>query len=469
MKWTSIVLIQAALWNLCMAVSALDIPASWVNEHYTRTIDLKKSYVRETVLVEAKNVDSSPISEYYFSLPDGFGGMGNVSVLSAILDEQVPLEFDKLENNVFKLKLPIPLATNSRVSLRIRYVYMDVFSPIPRQIGMGDIQTLLFKVNKFNYSPYPTDDLTVLVEGMNKAKEMDILDKPDSETAELDVPEIPTVSEDGSWRLGPVDNVKPWSLKPVGLLYDHNKPLAKVHLLERGIWLPSSDINEFQIEEYYEVYNDGAELNSGFSRVEWIKGNYETARNHWALSHFEFPSTSALEFDDYYFTDKVGMVTTHKKIKNFLLFEPRFPLFGGWKYNFTFGFNQKFDNHLKKLDDETYILKVPLLNSALDLTYSTVNLNFYLPENAEFVNVSSPIAFQSIETDFEKSYLDVSDGHKKVTVVYKNLFEDVSKVDVLVMYKYTKANYWWKVFKISGFVFIGLVSYYLLQLVDLSL
>lgn len=447
--------------------SGLVSDLNWSNEHFTRTIDLKKSYIKETVLIEARNIGSSPASEYYFSLPDGINVMGNVSLFGALYEDKQVMNHD-VENGVYKLKLPVPLAPNSKLNLRVQYAYTNKLTPVPSEISLSDVQALLVKINKYNYSPYETDDFSLVIEGINKAHEVEIVEDVD-ENANVEVPEMKGETSERILKFGPVDGVKPWSVKPLGLLYDHNKPLGKVHLLQRGIWLPSSDINEFQIEEYYELYNAGAELKDGFSRLEWLKGRYETVRNHWGLSHLEFPMNDDLEFDDYYFTDKVGMVTTHKKVKNFLLFEPRFPLFGGWKYNFTFGFNQKFNNHLRKIDDETYLLKIPLLNSPLDLTYDNVELSFYLPENAEFVNISSPISFTSIENGFEKSYLDVSDGHRKVTVVFNQLFEDLRKIDVYVMYKYTKINYWWKVVKISGFVFAGLISYYLVSLIDLSI
>lgn len=93
------------------------------------------------------------------------------------------------------------------------------------------------------------------------------------------------------------------------------------------------------------------------------------------------------------------------------------------------------------------------MNSLRDVTYEDVYLEFYLPENAEFQNVSSPIPFESISIENELSYLDVSKGHTKVTVHYKNLFDDLHKLDVFVKYQYTQVAFIYKIAKISGFVF----------------
>lgn len=473
---------KCLLWYLVISLSAISsvlaveigaIEQSWVNEHYTRTVDVAKSYIKETVIVEAKNIDANPNGHYYFTLPDGIGSIANVSVISMVINDQaVLIQLEQISHDLYKVKLPIPLGTGSSISLKIRYVYLDNLLAIPEKLELDQVQSLLMKLNKFNYNPYVTNDYTLVFTGLTKGKEMDLVTEKLPEVANVDnLPELKSnVDEnDKVLKFGPVSDIPPYSIKEMGLLYDHNKPLGKVENLERSIWLPSSDINQLQIEEYYELTNTGAKLNSGFSRVDWLKGKYETTRFHWGLSHLEFPTSENLQFDDYYFTDKVGMVTNHKLIKKFLVFQPRFPLFGDWNYNFTMGWNQKFDNILKKLDSETYMLKIPLLNTAMDISYENVNLNIYLPENSEFLNISSPIKFNSIVEDYEKSYLDVSDGHKKITINYSNLFDDLSKIDIFVMYKFTKVNYWFKIIKISGFVFVGLISYYLLNLINISI
>lgn len=449
------------------------IAADWVNVNYARSIDLSKSYVKESVLVEAKNVADKPISDYFFQLPDGLGNIPDVAVISAsLMDQSMLIEAKPVGHQLYKLSLPIPIAPDSVTNFRILYVYHSVFKAIPDAIDLADTQTLLVKLNKFNYSPYHTESYTINFEGIRKGQEMEL---PGSQVVVSDynddVPELKGNVADASLVYGPAFDIKPRSISAMGLLIEHNKPLGKVETLERSIWVPSSDINQFLIEEYYELTNEGAGLKNGFLRVEWLRGRYENLRNHFGLSHLEIPMVNGQSFSDYYFTDKVGMVTTHKSIKNILIFQPRFPLFGDWKYNFTFGWNEYVDQHIHQLNDDKdiYLVKVPLLNSINDLTYNNVNLNFYLPENAEFINVSSPIEFNSVSVSNEFSYLDVSQGHNKVQINYSNLFDDLSKIDVIVMYKYTKIHYWYKILKISGFIFVGLISYYLLNMINISI
>ena len=120
-------------------------------------------------------------------------------------------------------------------------------------------------------------------------------------------------------------------------------------------------------------------------------------------------------------------------------------------------------------DKDTHIIKFPILSSIQDITYDNVLVHFYLPEDAQFLGVGSAVNYDDLTIDNELSYLDISKGHVRVNIKYSNLIDDLSKTDIFVKYKYSQASYWWKVLKISGFVFTGLVSYYLLALIDLSI
>ena len=442
---------------------------TWENLHYTRSIDLNRGYVKETDLLDIKNIASTPQAEYYFTVNDGFNSVSNISYIDVVsIDQAIEIGIEEIvPSQVFKLKFPAPVAPGSNLEVEVNFVYANTLEPIPKKIKLDDLQQLLYKTNKFPYSPYFTKDYTLVLTGMTKGQEMQLALEDVADVLETkDTPELkPRVDQD-TLKYGPlVHDIAPYTLKPMGLMYDHNRPLTKVLNLNRSIWVPASDINRVSIEEYYELTNAGAELSSGFSRLEWMKGKYEATRNHWALSHLEIP-LKGRNLDDYYYSDKVGVVSSSKNIANFLILQPRFPLFGNWHYNFTLGWSENLDLFLHKSTTNTdeYILKFPLLNTVRDATYDDVFIDFYLPEGAEFINVSSLLPYESITVDNELSYLDVSKGHVKVTVHFKNLFDDLHKLDVFLTYKYNPVNLYVKVGKIAGFVFVGLISYYLLNI-----
>ncbi|KAK6200472.1 oligosaccharyltransferase [Scheffersomyces amazonensis] len=448
---------------------------SWKNSHYSRTIDLSKSYVKELSIIEAVNTGSKPQDEYYFTVNDGFDSIPHISLISFSTINPISLEVtyeELIPNKLYKVKFPTPISPNSNIEFKVTYVITNILEPLPSKIAMDDVQSLLFRGNKFAYSPYKTEDYTLIFTGVSKGQEMELyLQDPSAINVTENAPDMKPVVDGKTLKYGPfVEELDAFTLSPMGLLYDHNRPLTFVHNLNRSVWIPASNVDKLSIEEYYEITNNGAQLSTGFSRVDWLKGRYQAVRNHWALSQLEIPS-SASNFDDYYFTDLVGVVSTHQIIKDHLILQPRFPLFGQWHYNFTLGWNENIGEFLHQINnsEDEYILRVPILNAIRDASYNNTYLSIYLPENAEFVNVSSPVKFESLTVDYELSYLDVSKGHTKVTIHFQDLFDDVNKLAVLVKFKYTKLSYVIKVAKISGFVFIGLLSYYLLSLIDLSI
>ncbi|ODV81519.1 oligosaccharyltransferase [Suhomyces tanzawaensis NRRL Y-17324] len=469
LAWPVVLTSLAVSLNLCHALIAESF-SGWENTHYLRTVDLSRSYVKETALIQIKNVDTKPISEYYFTVNDGFDAVAEIAAVTFSVEQgsqKLELAGELVGPKMYKLDLPIPVAPASTAELAINTIYLGSLQPLPAKIGINAVQQLLLQANKYPYSPYTTKEYSMTFTGIRKGQEMELFLSEDIVVS--DVPTLKPRVDNKALVYGPISHdIEPFTLVPMGLLYDHNRALGVVENLNRSIWIPASDVEQLPAEEYYELTNKGAQLNTGFSRVDWMKGRYD-ASNHWALNQLNFPFTPDNSFDDYYYSDLVGAVSTHQTLKNTLVLQPRFPLFGDWHYNFTLSWNYKLSKFVHKAHDsqDTYVAKVPLVNSLVDTTYNNVYLSFYLPENAEFVDVSSPISFESVIVDNELSYLDVSKGHVKVTLHYKNAIDAFNNLDVLIVYKYTKASYIYKVLKISGFVFAGLVSYYLLGLIDL--
>ncbi|CAN3372513.1 hypothetical protein DIURU_004989 [Diutina rugosa] len=450
--------IFGAVFAIALVISDV---GNWENTHYARTIDLSRGYVKETDLIQITNDGDTKQKIYYFTLNDGFDAIDDLSIISVGVDSTT-LAVKALDSGFFEITLPKAVSPGDSVELRVSYVYLKGLEPVPKQIDMADSQQLVVKLNKMPYSPYSTKEYSLRFIGVAKGQEAEIFD--DRATAN---PVIEARVEEKALVYGPiVDDIEPFSVEPFGLIYEHQQPLAKVENLHRSVWIPSA-ADQVQFEEYYELTNQGAELDKGFSRVDWMHGRYELTRDHWALKQLEFPMADT-DFDDYYFTDKVGMVSTHKKIQNFLVLQPRFPLFGGWHYNFTLGWNQPIGKAVHKIDEDTYIARAPLLNSARDVVYKNVYLSFYLPEGAEFVNISAPLEYKQVDVEDEYSYLDVAQGHTKVTLKFENMFDDLGRVNAYIVYRLPAHSYLKKALKISGYTFAALFSYYLLTMLDLS-
>lgn len=463
-----------AFWTAAVHAASFKIDSSlWENVRYYRNVDLSHAYIKEHALIEARNTASEPQDLYVFPVNDGFDAIAEVSHCAvALVEPSRELHPFRLAEGVFAVKFPYPIAPGSAIEFKVTYVYANTVVPFPEKIRLDERQQLLLKVNKFAYSPYRTLEYSLAFTGLNKGQEMDL--QLTNVSATPDLPELAGRVEKDADALayGPVNaTLPPYAVQPMGLLYDHNRPVARVIKLERSFWLPASDVGVVQTEDYYELANSGAELKDGYSRGDWMKGRYDLVKDHFAISQLEFPIDHNAPFNDYYITDKVGMVSTHHVVHGHVVMQPRYPLFGGWKYNFTMGWHNDIANFVRRLSAEpdTYIAQFPLVNSLRDIYYDDVYVSFYLPENAEFVNATAPFLPKSLHVGTELSYLDVSDGHVKVTLHFRNLHDLMARANVFIKYRYAPQSYWAKVLKIAAFVFAGLASYYALGLVDLSI
>lgn len=462
----------AADFGVDVDISADSIDSTiWENTHYYRNVKLDGPYVKEFDLIEAKNTSPEPQDTYVFTVNDGFDSVPEISYLGiTVVDLNLELYPFKLADGIYAIKFTVPISPGSTVEFKARYIYTNTLIPFPEKINLHETQSLLLKLNKFAYSPYVISDYSLAFTGISKAQEMQL--QLENVTVSPNLPHLAGRVESEALIYGPVlARIQPYAVVPMGLSYVHNRPLTRVINLERSFWLPGSGVDVVLTEEYYELTNNGAQLKSGFSRGDWMKGRYDLIREHFALSQLEFPENPAAKFEDYYITDKVGKVSSHHPAQGHIIMQPRFPLFGGWKYNFTLGWNNKMENLVHSLHDEkdVYIAKFPLLNGLRDIYYDDVYLNFYLPEGSEFIAFHAPILSESVTVGSEASYLDVSDGHVKVTAHFRNLYDNMSQFEVYVKYRYSSSSYRYKLLKIAGFVFTGLASYYGLGLLNLSI
>lgn len=217
------------IFSICSAqlLDTVSFDSNWENLHYIRNVDLSKGFVKETDLIDIKNINSRPQDEYYFTINDGFDSVNELSIFSAFLnDNLLEVKVDEIvANKVFKLKLPVPIAPNSNVELKINYVYIDTLVPIPTKISMDTVQQLLFKTNKFPYSPYLTKEYTLSLTGMSKGQEMELhIDVNATEGA----PDLKPRVDNQTLKYGPIaEDIQAFTLLPMGLMYDHNRPDRK--------------------------------------------------------------------------------------------------------------------------------------------------------------------------------------------------------------------------------------------------
>jgi oligosaccharyltransferase complex subunit alpha (ribophorin I) len=185
---------------------------------------------------------------------------------------------------------------------------------------------------------------------------------------------------------GPFGEEPAFTVSPAMVRFEFTKPVTHVSNLERDIEVSHWGGN-IAFEERYTLHHRGANLTNQFNRVKWAQAQFMSP-NTYALKEMRVPLHAGSA--DAYFTDTIGNVSTSNfrsnKREASLELKPRYPVFGGWKYPFTIGWNSDAANFLRKTATGGYVLKVPFIEGpkqAEGVEYEQIDVRVLLPEGAE--------------------------------------------------------------------------------------
>ena len=141
---------------------------------------------------------------------------------------------------------------------------------------------------------------------------------------------------------------------------------------------------------------------------------------------------------DPYFTDEIGNVSTSKFRSSpreaHLELKPRYPLFGGWNYTFTVGWN----NHLSRFlvrDGAKHTLQVPFLEGADNVVYQDIRARIILPEGAMNIHVEGLSPDMTVTQAVHKTFMDTI-GRSVIVIEATNLDDEHAKRPINVSYEY---------------------------------
>lgn len=437
----------------------------WENLEYQRYLDLSGTGLAEEIRIVAKNVGDKPATDYHMLLPRNV--IDNLSVFTATADNSSFVSFRALSATLKQLNntaigygflgLPRSVEPGETINLRLIYKFNDCGTPKPKKIGLGEDQFLVYETDRLPLSQYPTKMSILKITGSTDMSELDIGSVPEEYQGTFD---------DNVMTFGPFEDINALNVEnKIKLRYLHNLALNEVIYLKRDIWV-SHWASTIQFVEYNEYHNKGAELKNGFSRLEVMK-NAQAANSPTVRGIIEnhLPEQAT----EHYFVDKVGQVSTSQVVNNLFYLKPRFPIFGGWFYNYTIGWTNELSDFLRvsDMDSEEFILAVPLLNGPKDTAYDEVEYSVYLPEGATVIDTKSPLPVVQTTTSFESSYFDLKNGHTKVTLKFRNLVSELADGKILITYKLTNANFYGKFLNISLYGFIALMAIFLLNSINL--
>ncbi|XXG94931.1 hexokinase [Hypoxylon texense] len=418
-------------------------PQVFKNANLVHVITLEKNYAKENINVLIENASPEPQDEYFLPFTsDQMERIGGIEVkdrkdatVTGFAVEAV--EFDQTSDTQFyRIRLPAPLPAKGQQTLGISFFYLNAFAPLPAAIQQSEKQYLVYQFSAYCASAYPT-----------------LKQKTEVKLPSSDIPDYTKIAGSGETKefpqkqgskltYGPFPEVPAGAVSPVKVRYEFTKPVTHVSQLERDVEVSHWGGN-VAFEERYTLFNYGANLSAQFNRVKWAQSQYFNPQSY-ALKELKVPLRVGSK--DAYFTDVIGNVSTSRFRSNrreaVLELKPRYPVFGGWKYPFTIGWNADAKQFLKKKSGDTYMLNVPFIEGPKQqegVAFEKVQVRVLLPEGAENVRFYTTIPESSITdytVDLQQTYLDTI-GRTVLTIKARNLVDDFRDRELIVSYDYS--------------------------------
>ncbi|KAF3016198.1 dolichyl-diphosphooligosaccharide--protein glycosyltransferase subunit 1 [Neopestalotiopsis sp. 37M] len=449
-------------------------PQVFKNANLVHVISLEKNFAKESINVVIENVSEEPQTEYFLPFTgEQMARIGGIEVKdrkdSTLTGFGIDaVEFDPLSDTQFyRIQLPKAIAPKAQQTLGISYYFLKAYTPLPAAIEQSDKQYLVYPFSAYAHSAYPT-----------------LKQKTEVKFASGDIPDYTKIAGTGDIKefpekqgskliYGPFPEVPAGAVSPVLVRFEFTKPVTHISVLERDVEVSHWGGN-VAFEERYTLFNRGANLSTLFNRVKWAQSQYFNPQSY-ALREMKFNLPGGSK--DAYFTDVIGNVSTSRFRSNrreaSLEIKPRYPIFGGWKYPFTIGWNSDSKNFLKKKSGDGYLLKVPFLEGpkqAEGVEYEQVLLRVLLPEGAENVKYFTSIPESSIiesTVDHQKTYLDTV-GRTVLTLKARNIPDEFRDRELYVSYDYSFIASLRKPFVIFGSVISVFVGTWLLSKIEVK-
>ncbi|EEU47882.1 uncharacterized protein NECHADRAFT_90136 [Fusarium vanettenii 77-13-4] len=415
-------------------------PQVFKNANLVHVISLEKNYVKEQINVLIENVASEPQTNYYVPFTaDQLSRVGGFEVKDRKDASAGPfvaevVEYDTLSDvQYYRIQLPTPLKAGAQQTLGITFYYLKAYAPLPASIPQDDTQFLAYDFSVYAPSSYPTLKQKTEIKAISSSIP-DYTKLPGSGN----VKEFPT-KQGNKLTYGPFDEKPAGAIALARVRFEFSKPVTHVAELNRDIEVSHWGGN-IAFEEKYDMYHRGANLSTLFNRVKWAQGQFYNPTTH-ALKELRVPLQ--IGSVDAYFVDVIGNVSTSRfrsnKRESLLELKPRYPLFGGWKYPFTIGWNSDAANFLRRTATGGYVLKVPFLEGPKQpegVEYEHINVKVLLPEGAENVKFYTNVpdsAITSTSIDLTRTYLDTI-GRTTVTVKARNLVDEFRDRQLIISY-----------------------------------
>ncbi|XP_053958963.1 dolichyl-diphosphooligosaccharide--protein glycosyltransferase subunit 1 [Anastrepha ludens] len=424
------------------------IQAKIVNKNVERSLDISSQLVKENIKITATNSDGKPISVYNFVVPAA--DHKNLAFISAKDENKKDLKFTKKfvdGDFLFTIAFPTSLATEV---FTVETVYTKKLIPHPSQIPQSGKQLVRYEGNLYFYSPYETNSqkINVLLSSANILSYTQI--KPFNVAS-------------NKIKYGPYENIAATANQSLVIHYENERPFLTTTRLERIIEV--SHWGNIAVKENIFMEHTGALLKGSFSRYEFQK---DARSGHAIKSYKTFLPASA---SDVYYRDTNGNISTSNMriLRDSVELElrPRFPLFGGWKTQYTLGYNIPSFEYLFNADDK-YLLKMRLIDHIYnDMVIDEAEIKIILPEGVSNIELTTPYPVKRGPNELHYTYLDTV-GRPVITMYTKNLVEN-NIANFHLKYTFSKVSLLQEPLLVVAFFFIIFIIAIISMRLDFSI
>eukprot|EP01005_Ploeotia_sp_CARIB1_P002067 NODE_97_length_1632_cov_475.971429_g95_i0.p1 GENE.NODE_97_length_1632_cov_475.971429_g95_i0~~NODE_97_length_1632_cov_475.971429_g95_i0.p1 ORF type:complete len:457 (+),score=122.17 NODE_97_length_1632_cov_475.971429_g95_i0:65-1435(+) len=429
MMWKKIALI-GCIFLFCVTSAKLQ------NKKVLREIDISTNIARCTNTITLENEGSSAVTEFFFALPSS-NSTNLASSFATQGDDELtitpakPLDGAPAGATFYKVTLAAPLPETDEVEVEIETVFTGVIQPFPRELTQKDNQLAIFWDNLHFFSPYPTTEEVVTV---NLA----------SSTVEAHSPTEGAEVSESSIKYKEANDLEPYAFDLFMAHYQNNKPFVIAEDIQRTVQV--SHWGALQVEEAYKIRHTGAKLVGPFSRLDLMRFGAPSSVS-------EVVAVLPTAAMDIYFRDVIGNISTSEikegkgtgsdddvdegKIE--VKLTQRFPLFGGWKTEFYYGYNLPLDQNMNYTDDGKYRLSFPYAPPMKEMHTESLTINIILPEGASGITVS--VAGKSVEPDVSTTVTNLDTaGRPTLTLRGTNIVSPDNEDVVVVEYSFDSSS-----------------------------
>lgn len=451
-----------------LAVKA--VPQAYQNDAVVQTYELGSAVTIVTTTISIKALKDQP-GEYY--LPFKKDSIAwEISVGKNNLGSLKPVVLDGL------VAIPIPAGLTRKDqtgSIVLKEHLAHQSTPLPETIKQDDPQLLQYSTERsYPESAYLTKKLNIKYRAPRK-----ILSH--SKTPQLYLPEESTSKPfkllGTALNLGPFHNVpasyngQDFKQAPLTIHYETAEPILAIKTLQRhaevGVW--GSNLN---IEDKITLTNVGPKLKGQFGRLDFQAARFRDSFPAQILREFTYPLTEGA-VDPYYY-DSIGNVSTShfrsaplRGGPAIIEITPRFPLLGGWSFEFTVGWDSDLGRWLKNVGRDKMVLAVPFLSGLKGVLVEEAELIVTLPEGAKDIKVQAPFEVDSQSESIHKTYLD-STGRPRI-ILKKSLCSELHEQNIYIEYSYPFYAIFQKPAVVTLASLLGFAIYWLVKRLDTSI